>query len=61
MPPSLLHGAVIPIPKGQNKDMTNPFNYCGISHLYLIYKVLEKLLDPLRRACVQCAERVGAR
>ena len=44
IPQSLCHGLVIPIPKGVNKDLSNPSNYRGITILSNISKALEKLL-----------------
>ena len=44
--PSVFHcGLVIPIPKGQSKDLTNPSNYCGITILSNMSKMLEKLIS----------------
>ena len=42
IPPSFTHGLVLPIPKGHNKDLSNPSNYHGISLLSNISKVLER-------------------
>lgn len=44
IPPSFRHGLVIPIPKGHNKDLTNPSNYRGITILSNVSKLLEKLV-----------------
>jgi hypothetical protein len=44
IPPAFLHGLVIPIPKGHNKDLSIPNNYRGITILSNMSKVLEKLL-----------------
>ena len=44
IPPSFTHGLVLPIPKGHNKDLSNPSNYRGISLLSNISKVLERLV-----------------
>ena len=41
---SFRHGLVIPIPKGHNKDLTNPSNYRGITILSNVSKLLEKLV-----------------
>ena len=47
IPQSLYQGLVIPIPKGLNKDLSNPSNYRGITILSNISKALEKLI-PIR-------------
>ena len=44
IPPSFSHGLVVPIPKGHNKDLSNPSNYRGISLLSNISKILERLV-----------------
>ena len=44
IPSSFRHGLVIPIPKGHNKDLTNPSNYRGIMILSNVSKLLEKLV-----------------
>ena len=44
MPAPFLHGHVIPIPKGHDRDLRDPSNYRGISLLSPISKVLEKVL-----------------
>ena len=44
IPSSFLHGLVVPIPKGHNKDLSLPNNYRGITILSNLSKVLEKLL-----------------
>ena len=44
IPPSFTHGLVLPIPKGHNKDLSNPSNYRIISLLSNISKVLERLV-----------------
>ena len=44
IPSSFRHGLVIPIPKGHNKDLTNPSNYRGITILSNVSKLLEKLV-----------------
>ena len=44
IPASFLHGHVIPIPKGHDRDLRDPSNYRGISLLSSISKVLEKVL-----------------
>ena len=44
IPSSFLHGLVVPIPKGYNKDLSLPNNYRGITILSNLSKVLEKLL-----------------
>ena len=41
---SFLHGLVVPIPKGHNKDLSLPNNWRGITILSNLSKVLEKLL-----------------
>ena len=42
IPAAFRCGLVIPIPKGQSKDLTNPTNYRGITILSNISKVLKK-------------------
>ena len=44
IPPSFTHCLVLPIPKGHNKDLSNPSNYRRISLLSNISKVLERLV-----------------
>ena len=44
IPASFLEGYVIPIPKGHNKDLSNPSNHRGISTLSNVSKVFEKLI-----------------
>ena len=44
IPPSFTHGLVLPIPKGHNKDLSNPSNYRVISLLSNISKVVERLV-----------------
>ena len=44
IPSSFLHGLVVPIPKGHNKDLSLPNNYRGITILSNLSKVLEKIL-----------------
>ena len=44
IPAPFLHGKVIPIPKGHDRDLRDPSNYRGISLLSSISKVLEKVL-----------------
>ena len=44
IPLSFRHGLIIPIPKGHNKDMTNPSNYCGITLSSVMSKVFEKII-----------------
>ena len=40
----LRHGLIIPIPKGHNRDMTNPSNYRGITLSSVLSKVFEKII-----------------
>ena len=44
VPPSFLEGYVIPIPKGHNKDLSNPSNPRGISTLSNVSKIFKKLI-----------------
>ena len=44
VPLSFRHGLIIPIPKGHNKDMTNPSNYRGITLSSVLSKVFEKII-----------------
>ena len=43
-PKSFRHGLIIPLPKGHNKDLSNPSNFRGITLLPVISKVFEKIL-----------------
>ena len=51
-PAPFLHGHVIPIPKGHDRDLHNPSNYRGISLLSTISKVLEKVLMDIISPCI---------
>ena len=44
IPVCFRHGVIIPIPKDQRKDQTDPSNYRGISFLSSISKLFEKLI-----------------
>ena len=44
IPATFRHGYIIPIPKGRNKDLTNPSNYRGITLLSAVSKVFEKVI-----------------
>ena len=44
VPSAFRCGKVIPIPKGHNKDLSNPSNFRGITILSNVSKVLEKLI-----------------
>ena len=44
IPASFLHGHVIPIPKGHDRDLRDPSNYRGISLLSSFSKLFEKVL-----------------
>ena len=47
IPASFLHGHVIPIPKGHDRDLRDLSNYRGISLLSSISKVLERVFITL--------------
>ena len=44
IPVSFRHGLIIPIPKGNNKDLSIPTNYRGVTLSSVIGKVFEKVL-----------------
>ena len=44
IPASFRHGLIIPIPKGNNKDLSIPTNYRGITLSSVIGKIFEKVL-----------------
>ena len=44
LPDVFKQGIVIPIPKGHDKDLPRPTNYCGIFILSNISKVLDKIV-----------------
>ena len=44
IPDTFRHGYITLIPKGHNKDLTNPSNYRGITLLSAVSKVFEKVI-----------------